>query len=43
MQKYGLSIDIGIGVIDAASVVVIGPIVVLGGRCRMLLCDAMRS
>lgn len=43
MQKNGLLIDIGIGVIAAASVVVIGPFVVLGGRCKMLLSDAMRS
>lgn len=43
MQKKRLSIDIGIGVMTAASVVAIGPIVVLGERCRMLLSDAIRS
>ena len=36
-------IDIATGVIAAASVVVIELIVVLGGRCRMLLSDTMRS
>ncbi len=43
MQRNGLFTDIAIGLIAAAAVVVIGPIVVLGGRFEMLLSDAMRS